>query len=39
MVKVVGVCPDCGKDLVKRSGRYGDFVGCKVFLNVDLPVL
>jgi DNA topoisomerase-1 len=29
--EIVGVCPDCGKNLVKRSGRYGDFVGCKGF--------
>lgn len=29
--EIVGVCPDCGKELVKRSGRYGDFVGCKGF--------
>ncbi|MDL2246442.1 DNA topoisomerase I [Methanobrevibacter sp. OttesenSCG-928-K11] len=28
---VVGTCPDCGKELLKRSGRYGDFVGCKGF--------
>ena len=29
--EVVGQCPLCGKDLIKRSGRYGDFVGCKGF--------
>ena len=29
--EVVGKCPECGKDLVKRSGRYGDFIGCKGF--------
>ena len=29
--KVVGKCPDCGKDLLKRSGRYGEFVGCSGF--------
>ena len=29
--KVVGSCPDCGKDLLKRSGRYGEFVGCSGF--------
>lgn len=22
------VCPDCGKDLVKRNGRYGEFIAC-----------
>ena len=22
------VCPECGKDLVKRNGRYGEFVAC-----------
>ncbi len=30
-IEVVGQCPLCGKDLIKRSGRYGDFVGCKGF--------
>lgn len=29
--EVVGKCPDCGKDLLKRNGRYGDFVGCSGF--------
>lgn len=29
--EIVGKCPECGEDLVKRSGRYGDFVGCKGF--------
>lgn len=29
--KVVGECPKCGKDLLKRSGRFGDFVGCSGF--------
>lgn len=29
--EVVGKCPKCGKDLLKRSGRFGDFVGCKGF--------
>ncbi|MDI9438104.1 MAG: DNA topoisomerase I [Euryarchaeota archaeon] len=29
--EVVGVCPDCGKDLLKRLGRYGEFVGCSGF--------
>ena len=24
----VGVCPKCGKDLVKRSGKYGTFIAC-----------
>lgn len=24
-------CPECGEDLIKRSGRYGDFVGCSGF--------
>ena len=22
------VCPDCGKELVKRNGRYGEFIAC-----------
>jgi DNA topoisomerase I len=29
--EIVGVCPDCGKDLIKRSGRYGEFIGCSAF--------
>jgi len=27
----VGKCPDCGSDLIKRSGRYGEFIGCSGF--------
>ena len=22
------ICPECGKDLVKRNGKYGEFVAC-----------
>ena len=29
--EILGVCPECGGKLIKRSGRYGDFVGCKSF--------
>ena len=29
--EVVGKCRVCGKELVKRSGCYGDFIGCKGF--------
>ena len=29
--EVVGKCPKCGKDLLKRSGRFGEFVGCSGF--------
>jgi len=29
--EVVGKCPKCGNDLIKRSGRYGEFIGCKGF--------
>ena len=29
--EVVGKCPECGRDLLKRSGRYGDFIGCSNF--------
>ncbi|MGL6299007.1 MAG: DNA topoisomerase I [Methanobacteriaceae archaeon] len=29
--EVVGKCPECGKHLLKRSGRYGDFIGCEGF--------
>ena len=27
----VGECPKCGKPLLKRSGRFGEFIGCKGF--------
>ncbi|GAB6055731.1 DNA topoisomerase I [Methanobacterium movens] len=29
--EVVGKCPECGKELLKRSGRYGEFIGCSGF--------
>ena len=29
--EVVGDCPKCGKPLLKRSGRFGEFIGCKGF--------
>ena len=29
--EVIGQCPDCGRDLLKRHGRYGEFVGCSGF--------
>ena len=29
--EVVGECPQCGKPLLKRSGRFGEFIGCKGF--------
>ncbi len=29
--EVVGECPKCGKPLLKRSGRFGEFIGCKGF--------
>lgn len=25
------ICPRCGKDLVKRKGKHGDFIGCSGF--------
>ena len=28
---IVGKCPDCGNDLIKRMGRYGEFIGCTGF--------
>jgi DNA topoisomerase-1 len=28
---VVGECPTCGRPLVKRKGKHGDFVGCSGF--------
>jgi DNA topoisomerase-1 len=27
----LGVCPKCGKSLVKRKGKRGDFIGCSGF--------
>ena len=27
----VGECPQCGKTLLKREGRFGEFVGCSGF--------
>lgn len=27
----VGKCPDCGEDLIKRMGRFGEFIGCTGF--------
>jgi len=29
--EIVGVCPECESDLIKRSGRYGEFIGCSGF--------
>ena len=29
--EIVGECPQCGKPLLKRSGRFGEFIGCKGF--------
>lgn len=28
---IVGKCPDCGEDLIKRMGRFGEFIGCTGF--------
>ena len=25
------MCPDCGKELVKRKGRYGEFIACSTY--------
>jgi DNA topoisomerase-1 len=30
-----GVCPRCGAELVMRSGRFGDFVGCSRYPECD----
>jgi len=30
-LEIVGTCPECGNNLVKRNGRYGEFVGCRGF--------
>jgi DNA topoisomerase-1 len=29
--EIVGKCPECGNDLIKHLGRYGEFVGCSGF--------
>lgn len=29
--EVMGTCPECGKELLKRTGRYGEFIGCSGF--------
>ncbi len=29
--ETVGVCPQCGNQLIKRMGRYGEFIGCSGF--------
>ncbi len=29
--EIVGSCPECESDLIKRSGRYGEFIGCSGF--------
>lgn len=33
--KADGECPKCGADLVVRSGRFGDFVGCSRYPECD----
>jgi DNA topoisomerase-1 len=31
-VELIGeICPECGSELVKRSGRYGEFISCSNF--------
>lgn len=27
-LEVLGTCPECGSDLVKRKSRYGEFIAC-----------
>ncbi len=29
--KVGRICPECGGELVKRNGRYGEFVACETY--------
>ncbi len=29
--EAVGICPQCGNQLIKRMGRYGEFIGCSGF--------
>lgn len=26
-----GICPRCGGELVRRNGKYGEFIGCSNF--------
>ena len=35
IVKIGETCPKCGKDLVKRHGRYGEFICCEDRPNCD----
>jgi len=28
---VMGKCPECGSDVIKRLGRFGEFIGCTSF--------
>lgn len=28
-------CPECGSPLVRKSGRFGDFIGCSAFSDPD----
>ena len=30
-VEDYGICPECGKPLVKRKGAYGDFIACSSY--------
>lgn len=25
------ICPECGRELVRRRGKYGEFMGCRGF--------
>lgn len=34
-VKVGESCPKCGKDLIIKHGRHGDFIGCSGFPSCD----
>ena len=29
IIKTGEICPKCGKDLVKRQGKYGEFICCE----------
>jgi DNA topoisomerase-1 len=31
--KVGRVCPECGHDLIKKWGKYGQFIGCSDYPN------
>ncbi len=33
-----GICPECGEELKKREGEYGDFWGCSNYPDCDFSI-